>query len=320
MFARRGILIHPEEFEESWLDRVSDAGLNTLGLHPVGGRNAHVSLEEAVAAHPLPRFRLLRQRAAERGIQMEYEAHAMRWLLPRSVFRENPEWFRMNEAGERTDDFNFCVSNSDALSYVAERTQLLARLLDTGSDRYFFWLDDVSGFSCRCPECRRLSPSDQQLRAVNAMLTGLRRYHPNARLCYIAYGDAMDCPTRVEPLDGVFLEYAPIHRDSFAPLSDPDNEKNRRETRSIRELLSFFGRNHSQVLEYWVDNSRFSGWKKPPKRLVLAEEVMKRDVEFYDSLGFESAASFGCYLGEDYRALWGEPPVKRYGEILGGLS
>ena len=37
----KGILVHPEELTLSWLDRMKDAGLNLLGLHPVGGRKAH---------------------------------------------------------------------------------------------------------------------------------------------------------------------------------------------------------------------------------------------------------------------------------------
>lgn len=45
---------------------------------------------------------------------------------------------------------------------------------------------------------------------------------------------------------------------------------------------------------------------------------MQSDVQAYREMGFESITSFGCFLGADYRELWGEPPVKRYGEILLG--
>ena len=34
---RRGIIVHPEELRLDWLDRMAEARLNTLGLHPVGG-------------------------------------------------------------------------------------------------------------------------------------------------------------------------------------------------------------------------------------------------------------------------------------------
>lgn len=314
----RGIIVHPGELTLSWLDWMQEAKLNTLGLHPVGGIKAHETLQQAIDTHPLPACKALRAEANARGIKVEYEAHVMAWLLPRNLFLHEPSWFRMDIRGERTPDFNLCASNADALAYVAQRTALLASLLDTGSSDYYFWMDDVTDCGCHCPDCKRLSPSDQQLRVVNAMLTGLRQYDRGAKLCYIAYHDAMDVPVSVEPLEGVFLEYAPIKRDFRRPLNDPGSPENARESRSLRELITFFGPENVRVLDYWMDNSLFSNWTKPPKSFVLEEEVMRRDVEFYLSLGFREITSFGCYLGPDYQALYGKPPLKRYGEILRG--
>lgn len=316
MKQRRGIIIHPEELDATWADRLQDARINVLGLHPVGGKNAHLSLESAIHTHLLPQTRAWLSELQRRGIAVEYEAHAMAWLLPRTLFSTVPDWFRMDESGARVNDFNLCASNADALDFVARRAEQLARMLETGTDRYYFWLDDVKGCSCRCEKCRALSASDQQLTVVNAMLRGIRRYNRQAKLCYLAYVDAMEAPEKAAPLDGVFLEYAPFDRDSHRPLFDETCEKNVREVRSIRRLMDVFGEKDSQVLEYWMDNSRFSGWKKPPVELKLDEEVMKADLPAYRALGFESITSFGCYLGADYRDLWGEPPVKRYGDIL----
>lgn len=318
MIRNRGILVHPEEFDAAWLDRAEEAGLTRLGLHPVGGQSASESLERAIASHGLPEAQKLRAEAARRGIEIEYEAHTAAWLLPRSLFSAAPEWFRMDETGERRADCNLCPSNSEALSYIAERTATLSRLLYTGSSRHFYWLDDVSGRVCHCPACKKLTPGDQQLRVVNAMLMGLKRENPTATVAYLAYCDTLVPPKRVQPLDGVFLEYAPFHRDSHRPLCDADSAENAKETKTLCELLACFGKKGSQALEYWMDNSRFSNWTKPPKYMKLDEEVMKRDVAFYDALGFETVTSFGCYLGNDYQALYGEPPVHRYGQILRG--
>ena len=46
---------------------------------------------------------------------------------------------------------------------------------------------------------------------------------------------------------------------------------------------------------------------------------MAADLELYDSLGFQEIVSFGCYLGADYRALYGDPPIQRYGDLLYGV-
>lgn len=316
MLNRRGILVHPEDLTRSWIRRMQRAELNTLGLHPVGGKLAHESLQRAIDAHGTPESIALRQTAADCGIRVEYEAHVMAWLLPREMFAQQPEWFRMNEKGERTADFNLCASNPDALDYVAERTAELAKQLETGADKYYYWLDDVTGCSCHCPECRKLSPSDQQLKIVNAMLGGLKTYKKNAKLCYLAYHDALDVPRKIEPSDGVFLEYAPIQRDHHRPISDPDCAQNAAEVAPLKELIRFFGAKDARVLDYWMDNSLFSNWTKPPKPFRLDAETMKADVDFYCSLGFDEITSFGCYLGPDYEALHGEADLSQYGEIL----
>lgn len=313
---KRGILVHPEDLTPEWIAGMKQAGLNLLGLHPAGGAKAHLTLQQAIDLHASPAMKQMISLAKDHGISVEYEAHAMRWLLPSALFDRNPNWFRMNEKGERTADFNLCASHPEALAYVGERTAQLAELLHTGESRYFFWLDDVTGCACHCAECRRRSASDQQLQIINAMLTGLRRFDPEAKLCYIAYHDTMDVPRQVEPMDGVFLEYAPINRDFHRPINDPDCAKNRKESRSLRELISFFGTEHARVLEYWMDNSLFSNWTRPPKPFRLDEDVMKADVDFYRSLGFETLTSFGCFLGPDYQALHGQPPLQRYGELL----
>lgn len=313
---RRGIIIHPEELEWSWVERLQQAHLNVLALHPPGGVNAHLTLESALHHRLLPETQAMFDQLNHMGVEIEYEAHAMAWLLPRSLFSVKPHWFRMDAGGQRTADFNLCPSQPEALDFVARRTEQLARMLDVDSDRYFFWLDDVTGCACNCEKCRRLSPSDQQLIVVNAMLRGLRRYKAGAKLSYLAYHDAIAAPEKVEPLAGVFLEFAPIRRDAHRPIFDPACEQNVQEVQSVKPLLGFFGTKDSQVLEYWVDNSLYSNWQKPPKPFTLDEAVMRADVQAYRGLGFESLTSFGCFLGQDYRELWGEPPVRRYGEIL----
>ena len=44
--AKGSMLIHPDELSEAWIDRLSRAGIDTLGLHPVGGRHAAESLKD----------------------------------------------------------------------------------------------------------------------------------------------------------------------------------------------------------------------------------------------------------------------------------
>ena len=74
-------------------------------------------------------------------------------------------------------------------------------------------------------------------------------------------------------------------------------------------LMDYFGREDAKVLEYWLDNSLFSHWKKPPKPFSADPEKVKAEILDYAEAGFSLIATFGCYLGEDYEALYGEPDI-----------
>lgn len=316
MLGRRGIVIHPYELDDIWLDTFGKLNLNVLGMHPVGGKDAADSLEQLLQQQKDPEFQRLLARARDMGLDIEYEMHALSWLMPRTLYETHPDWFRMDEAGERKNDFNFCPSNEEALDYLTERAAYLAGLLPSTSHRYYFWLDDVAGHTCHCEKCAALTPSDQQLLAVNAMLRGIRQTDPEGKLAYIAYFDALEPPTAVKPEPGVFLEYAPFHRSVEHTIFDPGCEKNVHEARPLPALLDFFGREDAQVLDYWLDNSLFSCWVYPPKHLTVHPEVIRQDVAWYASLGIDSVTTFGCFLGADYRALYGMPEIDAYGEAI----
>ena len=117
----RGLLVHPDEMGELWLSRLKGSDIKIVGLHPVGGKKANESLEqlrlEVLAGKFDKSFAALR----EMGIAVEFEMHAMSWLLPRSVFAQHPDWFRMDREGNRVADFNLCAASEEALAFVGRR-------------------------------------------------------------------------------------------------------------------------------------------------------------------------------------------------------
>lgn len=316
MLRRRGIVIHPHELDDIWLDTLEKLDLNVLGLHPVGGKDAADSLEQLLRQRSDPAFRRLLDRAGKMGLDVEYEMHALSWLLPRDLFEQHPEWFRLNEKGERINDFNFCTSNNEALEYLSGRAGELAALLPSTSHRYYFWLDDVTNYNCHCEKCASMTLSDRQLLAVNAMLRGIRQVDPEGKIAYLAYRETLEVPRSVRPEPGVFLEYAPFERRVDKTVLDPDCPENVRESACLPDLLSFFGPEGAQVLDYWLDNSLFSRWVYPPKPLTVHWDVVRSDVKAYRAMGFDSVTTFGCFLGADYRALYGMPEIDPYGEAL----
>ena len=306
------ILIHTEELNRTWIDRMADAGVDILGLHPTGGKSAAASLERLVAELETPRFRELLDYAAERGLEIEYEMHAASYLMPRSLFDSHPEYFRMNEQGERIPDANFCVTNPEALELYAKNAALLARRLYRSRSDYYFWMDDTRGKTCCCPNCAAYSVAEQQLLVLNRVLRELRRDDPEARLAHIAYLDCLDVPQRVRAEEGIFLEFAPMERHICRTDPTHDTSVAEREACMMEPLLDAFGRKGAKVLEYWLDNSLFSRWKKPPKPFSADRAVVQAELLAYQNAGFETAATFGCFLGEDYEALHREPDITPY--------
>ena len=306
------ILIHPEELTEKWIDRLSYAGVTTLGLHPRGGRAAEESLRDLLERLKTPEYRALLDYAADRGLEIAYEFHAAATLLPRSLFETHPEYFRMDREGNRLQKWNFCVSNEEALRIVAEKAAEIAGQLYRSGNRFYFWLDDGHDLSCHCPKCAQFSASDQQLLVLNAILRRIRKDRPEAKLAYLAYFDTLAVPTVVRPEPGIFLEYAPMEK--YVAKGDDREEKIEREFEMIDPLLDFFGRADSRVLEYWYDNSMYSNWTKPPKRFEADRDAVLKDAAFYRKKGFAAVSSFGCFLGPDYEELYGEPDLSAFRE------
>jgi hypothetical protein len=91
------------------------------------------------------------------------------------------------------------------------------------------------------------------------------------------------------------------------------------EAESLLPLLDFFGRDSAKALDYWLDNSLFSGWKKPPAEFTLDREALAHDLAYYSENGVRNITVFACYLGDDYEALYGEPDIESYAKAFENL-
>ena len=316
MIRERGIVIHAGDCGDYWAERLEKSGLNVVGVHPAGGVDAHHSLADCIRFVGTPAWSRFAARMERAGIAVEFEMHALSWLLERELFDVHPDWFRMDEHGQRTPQFNCCASSPEALDHIRERAAELAGIFKPDTHKYHFWIDDVASAGCACPRCRSLSASDQAVILYNAIADGVCSVDPAARVSYLAYCETLKLPKEIKPSDRLFLEYAPIGRDHARPLFDPDCPANAAQTDHLPALLDLFGRRGAKALDYWVDNSLFSGWTLPPKKFSLHEEVCRADVRAYHDLGFEAVTSFGCYLGENYRDLWGDADLDAYFRIL----
>ncbi|MBP3437512.1 MAG: DUF4838 domain-containing protein [Clostridia bacterium] len=317
----KGIVIYPEELSDYWLDRVADSGMNFLGIHPMGGNLQGKPIAEAIEWVQRPETQRLLERAESLGIAVEYEMHALSWLMERELFAEHPDWFRMDENGERTNDYNCCASSEEGLAHLTERAAKLASIFKTPTGRYHFWTDDVPKPKCHCPKCREISAADETMKIYNAINRGIQSVDPNGCQSYLAYDNVIDGPDTVKPDKGIYLEFAPMLRNTQRTICDPESEMNKRAVAPIRRLIELFGTKDAQVLEYWLDNSWFSDWKMPIRRFAFSPDIVAIDSAYYEKCGFETITTFGIYLGEDYYKSFGEHfDVHSYSKAVGKLS
>jgi len=176
---------------------------------------------------------------------------------------------------------------------------------------------------CRCPQCKDLTDSEQTLILENALIKALRRLDPKATLAHLAYLNTLKAPVQIKPEPGIFLAYAPIRRRHDEPLrcrekdGDDPNTSHAAMLEALAGNLGVFGSEDAQVLEYWLDVSRFASWKRE-KTIAIPwhQHVFEQDLGTYASFGIRHITRFACRGDGDYITRFGEPPVQAYGEAL----
>ncbi|WP_343702106.1 DUF4838 domain-containing protein [Chitinophaga sp.] len=317
----RGVVLATEDLETlNWPLLARDAGLTTIGTH--------ITPSQVSAFIQSPKGQQFLADCKKYNIEVEHELHSMHDLLPRDLFAKNPEMFRMNEQGTRVPDYNCCVSSTPALNVIAENAVKYAAVLTPTTGRYFYWIDDAVPM-CKCPQCKGYSDTDQALIIENAMLRALRKKDPRATLAHLAYVNTMPPPKNVKPEEGIFLEFAPIYRQWNRPLSDaaagvdaPKQGHGGRLTHGetmqlLHDNLAVFPVATAQVLEYWLDVSLQSKWKKPARQVDWHPAVCSADVKTYADAGIRHITTFAVYIDGQYKETYKDLAfVKEYGKIL----
>ncbi len=310
-FVTRGVVLVPEDLPNAgWPARAARAGLTTIALHHGSSTKRVTEFIHSTAG------RDFLTECSRLGLHVEYELHAMSDLLPRELFAKQPQLFRMDDQGKRTADANLCVHSETALEIVSTNALRLARQLPPTTRRYFFWGDDGQPW-CRCPVCRGFSDSDQALLLENRLARELRAGDPDAQIAHLAYANTIAAPTNVKPAPGVFLEFAPIRRRYDVPYAQQTGPGAKDPLAVLADNLLVFPAKTAQVLEYWLDVSRFSSWKRPAVELPWSKNVLAADAATYANFGIQHVTTFAVWLDADYLKRFGDPSaVREYGETL----
>lgn len=313
----KGIVVYPSDVystgASTWEQRLLAGNLNLMAIHADTIFEPMDSLKKFVESDC---GRELLSACDSHGIKYEFEIHALEHLLPRELFNEHPEYFRMDSEGNRVQQYNMCFTCEEAYGPIRERMHEWLTWLKPTTHRYLFWTDDIADTFCQCENCRQYSCSELSLIYENHLIDIIREVDPEATVAHLAYSNTFDAPVKVEAKEGVFLEYAPMNRDRSQPIAD----EARAQFEKNLEVFSKGGPAH--ILEYWLDESLTCGYQRHhPVKLNWIPEYCRRDVEYYHSVGATSVTTFATWLDADYDNAFGTEHTlqvfKEYGEALG---
>jgi hypothetical protein len=97
----------------------------------------------------------------------------------------------------------------------------------------------------------------------------------------------------------------------------PDAPTHGEQLDALDANLAWFGAEDAQVLEYWLDVSRFSQWRREDTvELPWNLEILIDDLRTYAARGLHRVTSFAVWIDGAYVHRYGEPPVQQYGAAL----
>lgn len=320
-YTNKGILLFPADVNEvpNWPSIAAKSGLNTIGIHPGGGHLEGI-MEGTINWLKSDYGQLFLKNCRRYGIEVEYEIHAIKELLPREMFNKYPTMFRMDKNGLRQQEDNFCIHSKQALELLAKNVVAFAKIATPTTGRYYFWIDD-GRHMCHPDIGDIYSDSDQALMMENYLLRELRKFDPRATIAHLTYANTSTPPKKIKPDNGVFLEFVPITRSYDMSYRNQSGDRSTQDNSGwvyLKQNLEIFPANTAQILEYWTDVSLFSNWKRPFKELPWKKinKVLEDDVTFYREFGIPNFTSFGNGHDENYLKNYGFKHIEEYSKAL----
>lgn len=226
---------------------------------------------------------------ADRDMGLDYGGHWLPGLLPRDLFNEHPEYFRM-ENGKRTNDLNMCASSPEAIEIMAKNFQPQIDYLSKFRrlETFHLWADDIfDGGSCSCDKCKDLSGSDQLLKILND-LTAKIDIGDNMKIADIAYHGSVVPPTKVKASKHLRVMFAARERCYRHPLDGC--ETNRRYLEYLKGNLKAMP-DGSEVFDYLQDLILFRFMAVP------LHPIIGKDAKIYKDAGVDGvfAHAFETY-------------------------
>jgi len=228
--------------------------------------------------------------AEELGLRLESGGHGLAGLIPRDLFQDKPELFRLEQPedfyGQRRHDWNCCATHPETRQLLQSRFREKAKTWK-GLHAVHLWPDDLDGGGwCFCTTCRSLSPADQAMLAMRHLADVVARDGLSLRIPVLAYHDTLFPGRRIDPSPEMFLLFAPRERCYAHAIDDPRCLRNRHYARALKDwAVKFRSIDDSHTFEYYFDQILFRGLYPFLPNVILA------DMKAYEAHAIQSHMS-----------------------------
>jgi len=190
-----------------------------------------------------------------------YGVHTFDNLIPKSLFKEHPEYFPLIGGKRVTGYVQRCLT---APGLVEETAKNLIAWIDRTPDGKIFSLSPAdTEMLCECPKCKKItedegSPSGLYLDFVNRVAEIVEKKHPDKFISTLAYGFTVKPPKTVKPRHNVIIRLCPIE----ICVSHPFTECTEAASVDFNKYLKEWSRITDRIL-IWHYNTNFENLLMP---------------------------------------------------------
>ena len=147
-------------------------------------------------------------------------------VQPELYFDEHPEYFTMNEKGERVKNQQLCLTNPDVYKIALASVRQWLEEDPSATVMTISQMDNEG--ACYCDNCKAVyeeeggTPQGTNLRFVNAIARELKDEYPNVMFDTYAYNYTVQAPTKTVPEDNVMVRLCTM--GTCFNHSKPDNK------------------------------------------------------------------------------------------------
>lgn len=160
----------------------------------------------------------------ERGLMLSGPCHSFPFFLStEEYFKDHPEWFGMNEKGERRPhggewpSYNYCWSNAEANEQLIRNMEAFVKRWPQLTVLATLWID--GGKVCQCPECQKRGGANLIVELLNQISDRLEKSAPKVTVETVCGYPPIEEPPRGSQPNGkwmaIYAHWGRNHKESY---------------------------------------------------------------------------------------------------------